>query len=603
MADEDSQPNTDVDDDIDELDAFSSRPGTPDVVEGEQLELARQQLRIPPVRVLDPADAEDLQEFLEMERLRREEAGESDEEEYEGVPHNEEGGRFDDKRAQEVEEAVSLDANSLPPDSCTSSTSSIPTYVDTLVPTKGDEDITSEDMNELDSIDVGDKTEDLSDEPVEGESEDELGEWAQDDGTVLYSVNDEGDSVDAEKEEVEIVEILSSPEPSVSPPKPVEKRVNRAQSLSRKRSKEPQARERPEIQEPQPPSLSTKLKRSLVPHVNLQLQTPPRSTSSRPENGDTSISDSRKENGVQKTRGLPRKQIKVKSRLNHLASSSKRRALTPSSKLVAEVVIERRSVPPEASVDHDDTVNKDSDVSHLFDDELDATTPVPTPIRKSSKGKEKMIIPNDEEVVSSSAVKVTPRSSSKGTSKSRNRKVDLSDSSSKDGPSISRVTQKRRRNTSDSNASDAAPEYKQTPSPPRQRNRRHSTPPSRKGPVSVPERTSSVYKSEDGMCMIAMASIWSVLIVVQMSLWLVQAPRRLSNNSHRHDVHGVENVRRLHTANLPVYKRARTPFHSNSHLIILNLCPFVVQHHCTTFAHRHLEYLEMQYTIQTSNST
>ncbi|KAJ6547216.1 hypothetical protein B0H19DRAFT_1266152 [Mycena capillaripes] len=54
-------------DDIDELDAFSAPP-----------EVSSQGWTVPPVRTMDPADAKDLEEFMEAERRRREEFGDED---------------------------------------------------------------------------------------------------------------------------------------------------------------------------------------------------------------------------------------------------------------------------------------------------------------------------------------------------------------------------------------------------------------------------------------------------------------------------------------------------------------------------------------------
>ncbi|TFY60501.1 hypothetical protein EVJ58_g5121 [Rhodofomes roseus] len=64
-----------TDDDVDELDAFA--PGAD--ISGE-LELEREKRQVPPVQARNPADAEDLREFLEAERLRREQYGEDEDE-------------------------------------------------------------------------------------------------------------------------------------------------------------------------------------------------------------------------------------------------------------------------------------------------------------------------------------------------------------------------------------------------------------------------------------------------------------------------------------------------------------------------------------------
>lgn len=65
-----------TDDDVDELDAFA--PGA-DISGG--LELEREKLLVLPMREGDPADAEDLRQFLEAERLRKEQYGDEEDEE------------------------------------------------------------------------------------------------------------------------------------------------------------------------------------------------------------------------------------------------------------------------------------------------------------------------------------------------------------------------------------------------------------------------------------------------------------------------------------------------------------------------------------------
>ncbi|KZT73789.1 hypothetical protein DAEQUDRAFT_354242 [Daedalea quercina L-15889] len=69
-----------TDDDVDPLDAFA-----PEADISGELELEKEKRHVPPVRALDPADAEDLHEFLEAERLRKEQYG--DEEDEEEVVH------------------------------------------------------------------------------------------------------------------------------------------------------------------------------------------------------------------------------------------------------------------------------------------------------------------------------------------------------------------------------------------------------------------------------------------------------------------------------------------------------------------------------------
>lgn len=70
------EEEVEADSDADPLDAFAPSED----VSGE-LEKEKERRNVPPVREMDPADAEDLKKFLEQEQLRREEGGVDDEDE------------------------------------------------------------------------------------------------------------------------------------------------------------------------------------------------------------------------------------------------------------------------------------------------------------------------------------------------------------------------------------------------------------------------------------------------------------------------------------------------------------------------------------------
>ncbi|KZT12046.1 uncharacterized protein LAESUDRAFT_720016 [Laetiporus sulphureus 93-53] len=63
-----------TEDEVDEIDAFA-----PEANISDELELEKEKLQVPPVRERDPADAEDLREFLEAEQQRREQFGDVEE--------------------------------------------------------------------------------------------------------------------------------------------------------------------------------------------------------------------------------------------------------------------------------------------------------------------------------------------------------------------------------------------------------------------------------------------------------------------------------------------------------------------------------------------
>ncbi|TCD66613.1 Protein phosphatase 2C 2 [Steccherinum ochraceum] len=71
-----AEDEVEADSDADPLDAFAPGNDVP-----EELEKEKERRNVPPVREMDPADAEDLKKFLEQEQVRREEGGTDDEDE------------------------------------------------------------------------------------------------------------------------------------------------------------------------------------------------------------------------------------------------------------------------------------------------------------------------------------------------------------------------------------------------------------------------------------------------------------------------------------------------------------------------------------------
>lgn len=95
-------------DDIDELDLFAQENGESDEVHSDM-----DGRRVPPVAPLDPRDAEDLRQFLEAERIRKEACGSEPEDDIESTPsfeeEDEQGDTSDSERptsddAEEVDE-------------------------------------------------------------------------------------------------------------------------------------------------------------------------------------------------------------------------------------------------------------------------------------------------------------------------------------------------------------------------------------------------------------------------------------------------------------------------------------------------------------------
>ena len=233
-------------DEPDEIDAFAENASRSET-DGEEddFELARPELRLPPVRELDPADAADLAEFMEAERRRKDLFGDIDEEfdrmsfnsrseaEYddddigkddetqgeesqtEQESHGDEEEWTSDKegggdyyevyedyemRLKDKEDGTRYRAKGEYRDSSTPSGSPEIDFID-LSTVDSDEDGDSQPHAAVseDDIDVSEEQDEPDDTAQEHlDSDDELGGWEHDEGTSVYEL--------ADPEVVEIIE-------------------------------------------------------------------------------------------------------------------------------------------------------------------------------------------------------------------------------------------------------------------------------------------------------------------------------------------------------------------------------------------------------------
>jgi Centromere protein Scm3 len=207
---------TEAEDDVDEIDAFAPEN---DITK----ELRLESRAVPPVQVMDPADADDLREFMEAERLRRELDGEEDSEDDFDVPVNSE-----------------LDVSSI---------------YDSSDPPEYDNDPTLEQQEALRN----------SEAPVDDDnSEDEFAAWDIDEGNTIYQVVPEP-VLDIEDEESSLPSphLVPSSLQSMPPLPTVIKSPTSRASVS-----------------PKQKAASPKRERRTGSTLPAQLHTPPQSTSS-----------------------------------------------------------------------------------------------------------------------------------------------------------------------------------------------------------------------------------------------------------------------------------------------------------------------------------
>ena len=151
--------------------------------------------KVPPLQIMDPADAEDLRLFLEAENRRKAECGEEDDGEGDGDDDDENEGHGDHElvHEDEAEDIIGLSDNDS--DLSDEVADDPETYDDYQVPLKGNDRAASTDL----------------------ESEDELGKWESDEGTKVYKIEPHEPESDSD---IEIIQtVISDPSrPSVTSP-------------------------------------------------------------------------------------------------------------------------------------------------------------------------------------------------------------------------------------------------------------------------------------------------------------------------------------------------------------------------------------------------
>jgi hypothetical protein len=236
---EEDDDEEDEDDDVDELDSFVN-PGGDEELDGVLLDVDGR--RVPPVTEMDPADAEDLKQFLEAERRRRETCG--GEEETEGSDGESLAGdgpvdtRFRDSVHSEGTDASSLGRSATPQ------------------------------VEKEDSLDV--ETDQIPRrEPsvyVDSGSDDELVNWDVDEASMIYRLPKKEDDANDRDSDIEFID-PPAPAPAPHPPSPSPPRT-------KPKPKPKASKKKPE----QSVSKSSSSKTSKPPRT--QLQTPPQSQSS-----------------------------------------------------------------------------------------------------------------------------------------------------------------------------------------------------------------------------------------------------------------------------------------------------------------------------------
>lgn len=178
MPDVEAEADAEQDDDFDELDILAPEADISD-------ELTAATLNVPPVRPMDPSDMADLNEFLELEKHRREMFGDLDEE-----------GEVED----EVVDFRGGDGGS---------SEGLNDGWDDVAEISGAAD-TSEGME--DAVDTN---------PAEDDSEDEFAAWDTNEGSMLYQLTDDEGSASGEHDDLvsdSHLDYLDTPATSSPPP-------------------------------------------------------------------------------------------------------------------------------------------------------------------------------------------------------------------------------------------------------------------------------------------------------------------------------------------------------------------------------------------------
>ena len=177
----------DAEEDEDELDLFAQENG-----ESNEVHSDMDGRRVPPVAPLDPRDAEDLRQFLEAERIRREACGSEPEDDFESIPSFED----DDEQgnASDSERVTSDDAEEV------------------------DEDESGEEGKEERENEQDDKPDDppwdrSSSVVDDSSSDDELNNWEVNEASIVYPTTkkDEVDRVAPTSDSDSDVEIIEPP--------------------------------------------------------------------------------------------------------------------------------------------------------------------------------------------------------------------------------------------------------------------------------------------------------------------------------------------------------------------------------------------------------
>ncbi|KAF8073630.1 hypothetical protein FPV67DRAFT_1778255 [Lyophyllum atratum] len=251
-AAEDAEDEEDEDDEVDELDSFAN-PGSDDIdleVEGR---------RVPPVTAMDPRDAEDLRDFLEAERRRKEIYG-SEVDDTEDSAHESPA----DERYSEGSR------RSAPADSS----------IDIATPEVEEDDVSSQELDDEPPH------RQVEPEYIDSGSDDELGNWDQDEASAVYRLPKAEDSDD----EVEIVDFFAEPI-SLSPEISFVTPLTSTKTKSRENLKQTSFPVQRQLQTP-PQSQTSSIPSATPDDYLVQLppdsSSPPRSSSPFPSQYDSS---------------------------------------------------------------------------------------------------------------------------------------------------------------------------------------------------------------------------------------------------------------------------------------------------------------------------
>jgi len=209
-VEEDEEEEEDEDEEVDELDAFAN-PGEDEEPGGVPLDVDEK--RVPPVTEVDPADAEDLKQFLEAERRRREICGSEEETESSGEENLDEDGVVDERLRNHARSEVS--APSL--------------------------ERSATQVEEGDGVGVG-TGQTPRREPsvfVDSGSDDELVNWDLDEASMIYRLpKKENDRIDSDSD-IEFIDAPALRPPSSSPLRPKSKPNPQASKKKARQSSKP----------------------------------------------------------------------------------------------------------------------------------------------------------------------------------------------------------------------------------------------------------------------------------------------------------------------------------------------------------------------------